>query len=190
MRQYVFEQQHDRADRRDDQDDRIDQCRLQIGTKAALALEQRRQAIERRRQRAPRFARSYEPYIELRERLRIGGKAGGERAAGAHLVAHLGEENARPRITSVVNGKPQRPIEILPRGEHDRELPRHLGKGRPVNPAAQAKLDLQQFGEQVAPIGGFGAEHDLPLALQALDNCRLVRRLADAADDVAAGGYG
>ena len=56
--------------------------------------------------------------------------------------------------------------------------------------AADGQSSRLQFVEQTAPLGGFGAEHDLALALQALDDRRLVGRLADAADDITAGGYG
>ena len=72
-----------------------------------------------------------------------------QRAPGAHLVAHLGEERLRPRIAGILDDKPQRPIEILSGAEHDRQLPGHLAERGLADAAAPAKLDMQQLGEPV-----------------------------------------
>ncbi len=189
LRQDVIEQQEDRADRRNDQHGRVDQRRAHARCEAAFALEQPGQPVERRRQGAARLAGPHQPDIKPREAARLGRQRRGQGAARAHLVAHLGEDCARPRSADILDDKAQCPIEILAGAQHDRKLAGDLAESGAVEPAPRAEFDLQQIAKAPAPVGRLGAQHDLPLALQALDDRGAVGGLGDAVHHLAARGY-
>src|SRR5207245_612577 len=109
--------------------------------------------------------------------------------ARAHLVADLGEDRARPGLAEILDDKAQCPIEILAGPQHDRQLAGNLAESGTVEPAPSAEFDLQQIAQAPAPVGRLGAQHDLPLALQALDDRGAVSRLGDAVHHLAARGY-
>jgi hypothetical protein len=97
-----------------------------------------------------------------------------------YLVADLGEDRARPGLADILDDKAQRAIEVLPGAQHDREFAGDLAERGAVEPAPSAEFDLQQIAQTPAPVCRLGAQHDLALALQALDNRGAVGSLGDA----------
>ena len=186
LRQHVFQQHGQRSDRGDQQHRWIDHRRAKICPQAALAFQQGREPFQARGKGPARFTGAHHPDIKSREAARLCRHCGGERAAGAHLVPYLSQDRTGARVRNIVDDETQGAIEILPGGEHDRQFTGDLNQARPVKPATNTQFDVKQIGQRAAPADRLGAQHDLALPLQPVDQRLPVGRVYDAVNDVTA----
>ena len=84
LRQHLGQQQHDGADRGDQQNGGIDHGRLHRGIHAALALQQLGQALQRAGEITARLAGADQADIEARKTFRLALQSRGQRRAVAH----------------------------------------------------------------------------------------------------------
>src|SRR4051812_24902478 len=115
--------------------------------------------------------------------MRLGGQRGGKRTAAANLFAYVAEDRAGAGTARAADDKTQRTVEVLTGGQHDREFPGSLRERRLVEPPPAADIKIEQIEPAEPSVGRIGAQHELPLTLQPVDNAGAVRCLHLATDN-------
>src|SRR5262249_45039714 len=121
---------------------------------------------------------------KLGEASRLGRKRRRERAAATHFVANVTEDASGAGTAGVVHDEPQGAVEVLPCRQHDGKFTCHLTEGRLVETPGAAEFELQQFAQASAPIGRIGAQYEVALTLQPLDDGSPIGRLHHASHGI------
>jgi len=121
-RNHEDEENGDGGDARDRDDDRIEQCRLDVFLRRLCALEELAEAAEHSLKAGPCFAGPHHADIEGRKGILLGGNGVGERGAASDAVTQRKQAPLlRGNVDRLAQG-PQGFVEGEPRFEEDAEL--------------------------------------------------------------------
>ena len=187
LRQHLRQEQHDRADRGDGEQRRIDQRRLDAGGQPRFALEQIGKSRQGRGELTAGLAGACEADVEARENLRVFGEARRQRFSAAHPVPQILDDPPRALVVIGLAEEEQRAIDILAGPQHDRELAGEMGERRFRQAAPDAEIGVEKL-EKAAVLPDFRRlQQKLPLRIEMVGDRSSARGFDDAANRLSRG---